>query len=211
MRTALALFLVLPSFAATVGEADFPAGYWEQDFGGYGRQSTVYSLSLAATDPAKTRAAVEALLEGAGGKLTAFSDQSANMARYGMRGDEYSAAMRQQPVYTLTYQFSEGKAAAVAKRALALGRLISYNVQTPFQVTQIKELDERVSWIEKEKLASAAALRSMPVSRALLESKLKKLKTVQDAVKASSGLESVSVGILREDPSPGPKPAPAQP
>ncbi len=210
MKT-LILGLAMAVRAATVSEADFAPGYWDQDFGGYGRQSTIYAMSFAAADPTKARAAVEALLGGAGGKLTGFSDQSAALARYGGMREEYVAAMRQQPIYTLAYQFPEGKAAAVAKKALGLGRLITYNVQSPYQAVQVKELDERVAWLEKEKTASAAALKSMPVSRALLESKLKKLRAAQDAVKATSGWESVSVSILREDPSPGPKPAPAQP
>ena len=202
------LTLALQASAASVTEADFAAGYWDQDFGAYGgRAMTVYTLSVAVENPAAARTAVEAALSAAGGKLTAFSDQS--QAAYG--GNEYSQAMRARPIYTIGYQFQGGKAGAVARRLITNGRLIAYSVQAPYQASQRKEIEDRIEWIEKEKLRGGEALKSMPVARAMLESKLKKLKAALEMAKSSDGLESVSVTILREDASGAPKPAPAQP
>lgn len=208
MTSLLIVFLTLPAFSANVGQADFAAGYWDQEYAGYGaRALTAYTLSVAVDDPAKARTAVEAALGGAGGKLTNFSDQSQAYA-----GMEHAAmAMRARPVYTLTYQFTTGKAATVARKLISTGRLLSYNVQAPYQASQRKDIEERIAWIEKEKAGSAEALAKMPVSRAMLEGKLKRLKAALEAAKGSEGLESVSVSIMREDPGGGPKPPAAQP
>lgn len=84
------------------------------------------------------------------------------------------------------------------------------SVQTPYQVVTRKDVMERIEWIENEKARSAEALKSMPVSRAMIESKLKRLKATLDALKASEGIETVSVQIVRED-SDAAKPPPAKP
>lgn len=207
MLGSLAVFLLAaPLFAATPLEADFAEGYWDRDFAAYGgRMATTYGMMLAVDDPAKARAAVEAALKAAGGKLTAFSDQTSAAA-----GVDYGHGTRLRPAYTLGYQFEEGKAGPVARKLLGAGRLISYNVQTPHQLVPRKEVEERVAWIEKEKARSAEALKSMPVSRSLLESRLKRLKGALEALKASEGIESVSVQLVREDPD-AVKPPPAKP
>lgn len=193
--------LALAASAATsVSEADFATGYWDQEYAGQGaRTMTVYALSVVVEDPVKARAMVEALLSGAGGKMTNFSDQSQAYA-----GAEYAAmGVRARPVYALTYQFTGGKAAPVARKLISTGRLLNYNVQAPYQAVQRKDIEERITWIEKEKSASAEALKSMPVSRAMLEGKLRRLKAALEAVKSSEGLESVTVSIVREDPAGG--------
>ena len=207
MKTALALLLAVPAFSASVGEADFAAGYWDQEYAGYGaRAMTVYALSVAVDNPAKARAAVEAALSAAGGKLMSFSDQSQMYA-----GVDYAAAgMRARPIFSIGYQFTGEKAGPVARRLISMGRLLTYSVQAPYQASQIKDIEERIAWIEKEKLHFAEALRTMPVSRAMLESKLKRLKAALDSAKGSDGLETVTVSIVKEDAS-GPKPPAAKP
>lgn len=209
MLPPLFLSLALAASAApSVSEADFASGYWDQEYAGHGvRTMTVYALSIVVEDPAKARAAVEALLSGAGGKLTSFSDQSLAYAN----ADYAAMGMRARPVYALSYQFTGGKAAPVARKLISTGRLLNYNVQAPYQAAQRKDIEERIAWIEKERSGSAEALKSMPVSRAMLEAKLKRLKAALEAAKGSEGLESVTVSIVREDPAGGPKPAAALP
>lgn len=208
----LTAVLVSAAFAAaSPAEADFPPGYWDQEFASHGgRQMTAYMISVAVEDPAKARVAVEAALAAAGGKLTSFSDQSAAYAAYaGM--EQSHAALRGRPQFTIGYQFSNGKAASVAKKLLGTGRLVSYSVQTPYQLPQRKEIEERIDWIEKEKARSESALKAMPVSRAMLDAKLKRLKSAIDAAKASDGLEAVTVSIAKEAPAGEAKPPSVQP
>jgi hypothetical protein len=211
MIQALAVLLAaVPALAATTPlEADFPEGYWDREVAIYGggRSATTYSLAVAVSDPASARAEIEAALKVPGAKLTAFSDQTAAMYQ---SGNEYGM-MRVRPAYNLGYQLPEAKAAAVAHKLIATGRLISYNVQTPFANPQKKEIDDRIEWIEKEMKRSAEPLKTMPVSRAMLESKLKRLKTMLENVKATAGVATISVQIMREDPESGPKPAGATP
>ncbi len=208
--SALAVLLAAaPAFAATTPlEADFPDGYWDREVGMYGgRSGTTYSVNFAVDDPAAVRKEVEAALKLPGVKLTSFSDLTAQLGG----GGEYGGMARMRPAYTLGYQMPEGKAAVVAKKLTGMGRLLNYSVQTPFAGPQKKELDDRIEWIEKELARSAGALKTMPVSRALLESKLKRMRASLDATKATAGLAMISVQIMREDPDSGAKPAAAQP
>lgn len=213
MIQALAVLLAaVPALAATTPlEADFPEGYWDREVAVYGggRAATSYSASIAVADPAKARAEIESALAVPGAKLTAFNDMTATM--YAMGGDMGGGMMRMRPAYSLGYQLPEAKAAAVARKLTGMGRLISYNVQTPFANPQRKEIEDRIEWIEKEMKRSAEALKTMPVSRAMLESKLKRLKANLDGVKATAGQAMITVQIMREDPEGGPKPAPASP
>lgn len=212
MIQALAVLLsAAPVLAATTPlEADFPEGYWDREVAIYGggRAATTYNASIAVADPAKARAEIEEVLKVPGAKLTAFNDMTAMM--HGT-GGEMGGMARMRPAYTLGYQLPEAKAAAVARRLTGMGRLISYNVSTPFANPQRKEIEDRVEWIEKEKRRSAEALKTMPVSRAMLESRLKRLKANLDAAKSTAGLAMITVQIMREDPEGGPKPAPAAP
>lgn len=211
MMPLMAVLLVTAAAAQSPAEADFAPGYWDQEFASHGgRQMTAYMISIAVEDPAKARTAVEAALAAAGGKLTSFSDQSAAYAAYaGM--EQSHVALRGRPHFTIGYQFSNGKAASVAKKLLGTGRLVSYSVQTPYQLPQRKEIEERIHWIEKEKAQSEAALKAMPVSRAMLDAKLKRLKGAMDAAKASDGLEVVTVSIAKETPATEGRPPLVQP
>jgi hypothetical protein len=205
LRITALMLAAVSAVAATPLEADFPDGYWDKEVGMYGgRASTMYNVSFAAADPAKARAEVEKLFAGA--KLLNFSDQTAAFA-----GNEYgmgAASRMMRPAYSLSYQLSEAKAGPAAKRLLTEGRLLNYSVNTPFGAPQNKEIDERIAWIEKEKKQNAEALKTMPVSRSLLESKLKRLKAVVDMAKASAGTATVMVQISREDPEAPGKGAP---
>lgn len=213
MNQVLAVLLsALPAMAATTPlEADFPDGYWDREVAIYGggRSATAYNVSVAVADPAKARAEIEETLKVPGAKLMSFSDQTAALQHMG--GDMGMSAMRMRPAYSFGYQLPEAKAAAVARRLIGQGRLISYNVHTPFAHPQLKEITDRIEWIEKETARSAGALKTMPVSRAMLESKLKRLRASLDAASATSGKAMITVQIMREDPEPGPKPAPAAP
>jgi hypothetical protein len=201
----------VPVFAATTPlEADFPEGYWDREVAIYGggRAATTYNASLAVADPAKARAEIEGALAVPGAKLTSFSDMTAAM--YGM-GGEMGGAVRMRPAYSLGYQLPEAKAAIIARRLIGMGRLISYNVQTPFANPQRKEIDDRIEWIETELKRSAEALKTMPVSRAMLESKLKRLRANLEAARSTAGMAMITVQVLREDPEGGPRPASAAP
>ena len=208
--TLAALLTAVPALAAaTPLEADFPEGYWDREVAIYGaRSATAYGVTLAVVDPTKARAQVEAALKVPGAKLINFSDQTAAMFQ---AGGELSGIMRMRPAYNLSYQLPEGKAAAVAHKLIGMGRLISYNVQTPFANPQKKEIEDRIEWIVKEMKRSAEALKTMPVSRAMLESKLKRLRASLDATKATAGTATIGVQITREDPESGAKPAAAEP
>lgn len=199
------IFFLLSSalFAASPLETDFPDGYWDRELAAHGgRMATVYSLVLAVDDPVKARAGVEAALKAAGGKLTSFSDQTAAVA-----GVDYSQGVRMRPAYTLGYQFEKEKGGVVARKLVGAGRLVTYNMQSPYQVVPKKDIEERVDWIEKEKARSSEALKSMPVSRAMLESRLKRLKAALETLKATEGFETVSVQLVREDPDAGKQPS----
>ncbi|UPT73672.1 MAG: hypothetical protein M0D55_17740 [Elusimicrobiota bacterium] len=200
------LLTAVPVFAATTPlEADFPDGYWDREVGIFGgRSATTYNISLAVEDPAKTRAVIESVLRAAEGKLTSFSDQTAVNQ---MSGADYGGMARMRPAYNLGYLLPEVKSGPAARKLLGLGRLISYNAQSPFKNPQMKELDERIDWIEKEMKSSAGALKSMPVSRALLDAKLKRLKAIRDGARATLGFASVTVQIMREDPESDANPA----
>lgn len=207
MIQAIAVMLAAVSYAATTPlEADFPDGYWDRDVAIYagGRAATTYSVSIAVDDPAKVRDRIEAALKFPGAKLTSFVDQTANALP---GGAEYGGMQRMRPAYSLGYQLPAENSAAVARKLSGMGRLINYNVQTPFASPQKKEIDDRIEWIEKEQKRSAEALKTMPVSRAMLESKLKKLHATLDALNAASGQAMISVQILREDADGGAKPA----
>ncbi len=201
---AVLLFSVSAFAATTPLEADFPEGYWDREVGIYagGRAATSYNASIAVADPAKARAEIESALAVPGAKLTVFNDMTA--AVYGMAG-EMGGMARMRPAYSLGYQLPEAKAAAVARKLTGMGRLISYNVQTPFANPQKKEIEDRVEWIEKEMKRSAEALKTMPVSRAMLESRLKRLKANLDSAKSTAGMAMITVQIMREDPEGGPK------
>jgi hypothetical protein len=206
---AVMLAAVSAMAATTPLEADFPEGYWDREVAVYsGRSATAYSVGLAVEDPAKARAQVESALKVPGAKLMNFSDQTSVVYQ---AGNEYSTMMRMRPAYTLSYQLPEGKSAAVAHKLIGMGRLISYNVQTPFANPQMKEISDRIDWIDKEMKRSAGELKTMPVSRAMLQSKLKHLQGTIDAIKATAGVASITVQIMREDPDAGTKPAVAAP
>lgn len=205
------LLSAAPVFAGTTPlEADFAEGYWDRDvaiFGG-GRAATTYNASIAVTDPIKARAEIEDALKVPGAKLTAFNDMTAMMYA---AGGEMGAMTRMRAAYSLGYQLPEAKAAAVARKLIGMGRLITYSVQTPFANPQRKEIDDRIEWIEKEMRRSGEALKTMPVSRAMLESKLKRLKANLDAAKATAGMAMITVQIMREDPEGREVPASAAP
>lgn len=177
-------------------EQDFPDGYWDKEIMHYGRTGETYNVSLAVTEPGDARKEVESVLKTAGGKLLSFNDMSSQVHGMG----EHAAMMRLRAAYSLSYQLPEAKAAAAAKRLIGLGRLTQYSVNTPYGAPQLKEAEERIARIEKEKKDSAQSLKTMPVSRALLESKLKRLKLGLDAAKAGQGQATVTVQIMRELP-----------
>lgn len=208
MLPLVALLLSVPVLAAvSPSEADFPDGYWDREVVFGGRAGTTYNLAVVVADPARARGEVEKVLQVPGSKLTSFNDQTA--FNYAAGGD-YGGMGRVRPAYTLAYQLPEEKAAALAKRLIGVGRLMTYNAQTPYANPQVKELDERIGWIEKELSRSGEALKTMPVSRSLLQSKLKRLKAAADSVKATAGTAAISVQILREEPEAATrKPAPA--
>ncbi|HAH06575.1 MAG TPA: hypothetical protein DCM05_08620 [Elusimicrobia bacterium] len=193
--------LVSPLFAAPASplEADFPDGYWDRDGAAYGRASTMYSLSVAVADPAKTRAEIERLFKDkdSEAKLTSFNEHPLAMSPMDAGG------VRARMAYTLAYQMPVSKAAAVAKKLLDIGRLTTYSVNTPYGAPQAKELQERIGWIEREKKESGEKLKTMPVSRSLLESKLKRLKLAQDAIKAMENIATITIQILKEEPEKG--------
>jgi hypothetical protein len=202
LRTALAGILAAPLFAAPVSPsgADFPAGYWEREAVTYGRGVTSYNASVAAADPAKLRVQAEKMLKAAGGRLTGFSDQS-HYPQPAM--PEHVGATRARPVYSLSYQLPAEKAAALSQELIGLGRLVSYMTNVPYSAPQIREIDEKVGWIEREQRESAKSLKAMPVSRALLAAKLKSLRAVQDSIKSSDGLAAISLQIMKEVEEPG--------
>ncbi len=205
-----ALLVAVPVLAATTPlEADFPEGYWDREVMIYGgRSATTYSVNLAVADPAKARLDVEAIFKASGAKLTSFSDQTASM--YQMGGEALGIA-RMRPAYNMSYQLPEAKSSPIARKLIGMGRLINYNVQAPFANPQKKEIDDRIEWIEKELKRSAEPLKMMPVSRAMLESKLKRLRANLESMKATVGIATISVQIAREDPEAGAKPAAASP
>ncbi|MFA6028367.1 MAG: hypothetical protein WC969_00800 [Elusimicrobiota bacterium] len=178
--------------------ADFPDGYWDREYAG-GRQSLTYSLSVVVDDPVSVRPEIEAILKTSGGKMNAFTDQTSMPTGYD------GGISRARPAYSWSWQMAEKDAGRIARKLIALGRLLSYNVNTPYATPYAKDLSERIEWIEKEKRLSAAALRTMPVSRALLEGKLKRLRAAMDAVKASENTAVLSIQLLREDPDAGQK------
>lgn len=203
------LFVVLAAPMSAAGaspsEADFPAGYWEREAMAYGRAVTSYNVSIATDDPAKLRAQVEKILNAAGARLTGFND----MTHYPKPAvSEYSAAGRTRQAYTLNYQLPLAKAAGVSRRIAEMGRLITYTTNVPYSTPQLRELNEKIDWIDREQREAAEHLKAMPVSRALLAAKLKSLKQVQDSVKSSDGLATIAVQILREEDE---KAAPASP
>lgn len=201
------LAAVSVSAATTPLEADFPEGYWDRDVTVYGaRSATSYNISVAVEDPAKARVDVTAAFKIPGAKLLNFSDQTLTVYQSGV---EMSGMMRMRPAYMLSYQVPDAQSSLVARKISGIGRLISYNMQTPFANPQKKEIDDRIDWIEKELKRSGEALKTMPVSRAMLESKLKRLRASLDAAKAVEGVTSISVQIIREDPEAGQKPAAA--
>jgi hypothetical protein len=202
MRKVIPLAVVILGLALSAGaeksplEHDFPDGYWDRELANYGRAGETYSVSLAVEDPAAARAEVESLLKGAGGKLQSFNDMSAHMGSMGMD----PAMMRLRAAYSMSYQLPEAKAAAAAKRLLGLGRLTQYSVGTPQGQSQLKEAEERIARIEKEKADNVQSLRTMPVSRALLESRLKRLRALVDTAKGSKGQSYITVQIMKELP-----------
>ena len=206
-----ALLVAVPVLAATTPlEADFPDGYWDREvmvYGG-GHSATTYTVNLAVADPAKARVDIEAALKVPGAKLMSFVDQTSAMYQ---GGGEMGAVMRLRPVYSLSYQLPEAKSPLIARKLIGMGRLINYNVQTPFANPQKKEIDDRIEWIEKEMKRSSEALKTMPVSRAMLESKLKRLRANLETAKATAGIATISVQIAREDSELGAKPAAAAP
>jgi hypothetical protein len=202
LRTALAGILAAPLFAAPVSPsgADFPAGYWEREAMSYGRTATSYNVSLAAAAPAKLRVQAEKMFRAADGRLTSFSDQS-NYPQPAV--PEHAGAARARPVYSLGYQLPAEKAAELAQELIGLGRLVSYMTNVPYGAQQIREIDEKIEWVEREQREAAKSLKAMPVSRALLAAKLKSLRAAQDSIKASAGLATISLQIMKEAEEPG--------
>lgn len=179
-------------------ESDYPDGYWDREIVNYGRNNQSYNVSIAVADPAETRGEIEALLKGAGGKLTGFNDMTSYSSMGGMGMD--ASVLRMRPAYSMTYQLPEAKAAAAAKKLIAMGRLTQYSVGAPHMQSQLKEAEERIARIDKEKKDNAASLKTMPISRALLDSKLKRLKTGVDAAGTTQGQASVVIQLMRELP-----------
>ena len=197
--TLLALLLAVPAAAEKSPlEADYPDGYWDREIVNYGRQGENYNLTLATEDPAAARGAAEGILKAAGGKLLSFNDMSSFAS--GMGGGMDPSMMRMRAAYSMSYRVPDTKAAATAKKLMELGRLTQYSTGSPYGVTQTKEADERVAKIEKEKKDNATALKTMPIARALLESKLKRLRGVLDGAKDSQGTATVTLQLMRELP-----------
>lgn len=176
-------------------EHDFPDGYWDKEIMNYGRMGETYNVSLAVTDAADARSGVESLLKANGGKLRSFNDMTSHFQ--GM-GD--GTAARARPAYSVSYQLPEAKAVVAAKKLIGLGRLTQYSVNTPFGASQQKDAEERIARLEKEKKDNAQQLKAMPVSRALLDSKLKRLRAALDAAKTGHGQATIMVQILNELP-----------
>lgn len=179
-------------------EADFPAGYWDRETLSYGSAMTTYNISLAVKEPAALRAQVEKIGKASNAVLSGFSDQTAFSAASRL-GPEYAGMPRARQAYTLSYRLPLSKAAEIARQIIELGRLISYTTNMPYGVTQARELDDKIQWIERELKESAGPLKNMPVSRALLEAKLKALKQSKDLQKASDGVATITVQIQFED------------
>lgn len=193
----LALLLAAPAVAQKSPlEADYPDGYWDREIVNYGRQGENYNVTVAAEDPQAARAAAESILKAAGGKLLSFNDMTAHMAGMGMD----QSMMRMRAAYSMSYRLPDSKAAAATKKLMELGRLTQYSTGSPYGVSQTKEADERVAKIEKEKKDNAAALKTMPIARALLESKLKRLRGVLDGSKETQGTATVTLQLMKELP-----------
>lgn len=198
-RSALILAVLAAAASANAAvsplESDFADGYWDREFS-YGRQTSNFNLSIAAEDPLAVRRRAEALLKAAGGTLTGFNDMTATV----MPDNPYAAAAQARPAYSLTFQLPEAKAGPAARELLSLGRVLTYNTGSPYGIVQTKDIQERIEWIEKEQRQSATALKTMPVSRAMLESKLKKLRLQLDQTNNARGTATVMVQIMRELP-----------
>jgi hypothetical protein len=178
-------------------ESDFAEGYWDKDFYSYGRQNANFNISVAADNPGAARQKAEAVFKAAGGTPTNFSDMTAT--EHMMSDRAYGGQPR--PAYSMGYLVPDARAASVARELSDLGRLVTYNTGTPYGVVPTKELEERIQWIEKEKARSAQALATMPVSRYMLDSKLKRLKAQLEQLRGNKGGTAVNVQILREVPA----------
>ena len=193
-------------------EADFPANYWDKETVFYGNAVTTYNISLAVKEPASLRSQVEAICKTANAALVGFSDQTPSLAvalPYARTSPEYAVMSRNRVAYSLTYKLPVPKAEELARQLLKLGRLISYTTNTPYGNPQTRELEDKIQWIEREEKDSATALKTMPVSRALLDAKLKALKQTNDSIKASEGIGTVTVQLLLDDAeNPEDSPAP---
>ena len=211
MKIVYLVMLAVPGYAAVNSplEADFPAGYWERESLVYVNAATTYNISVAAKEPAALRAQIETLGKASNATLTGFSDQTPYLSAVSgssriypvssvMYGD-YPAMPRIRQAYSLTYKLPASTAGEVARRIADLGRLISYSANTPYGVSQMRELDDKIEWIEREQKEAANALKTMPVSRAMLEAKLKLLKQNKDSVKASEGVATITVQIILDE------------
>lgn len=198
-RSIIVLAAVLAAVPAAAAdsplESDFPEGYWDREFS-YGRHTSNYNISIAAEDTSTARRKAESVLKAAGGTMTGFNDMTFSVIPENSRSADSA-----RPAYTLTFQLTESKAGAAARELIPLGRMISFNSGSPYGVAQTKDIEERIEWIEKEKRQGAAALKTMPVSRAMLESKLKRLRQQLDQTKTGRGAATVTVQIMRELPA----------
>ena len=204
MKLILVLLAAVPACAAVNSplEADFPAGYWERDNLYYGATVTSYNISLAAKDPAALRSQVEAVFKHSKATLAGFTDQMPSLAAaaaHPRMPQDYPISPRPRLAYSLSYRLPVVGAAALARQLTGLGRLINYTSNVPYGNSQPKELDEKIEWIEREQKEAGAHLKTMPVSRALLDAKLKALRQAKDAAKAAEGIATLTIQVMLDE------------
>ena len=112
---------------------------------------------------------------------------------------DYPISPRPRLAYSLSYRLPVVGAAALARQLTGLGRLINYTSNVPYGNSQPKELDEKIEWIEREQKEAGAHLKTMPVSRALLDAKLKALRQAKDAAKAAEGIATLTIQVMLDE------------
>ena len=132
----------------------------------------------------------------AGASLTSLN--SMNNRQYGGYSAMYGGSV---PLKTIVYHAPVETAEDAAKKVMELGVLKQYNAQRQGQASQSDELRERVDQIEGELRENAQALEKMPAAKALLNSRLKRLKASAEVLKATDRKAMIQVTLLGQPPA----------
>lgn len=175
---------------------DYPEGYWDREFGVGYQMVPTYTMAIEPVDAEKATARIDALMKAAGASLTSLNSMNRN---YGGSSAIYGGA---SPLKTIVYHAPVEAAEEAAKKVMELGVLRQYNAQRQGQASQTDELKDRIEQLERELRENAPALEGMPAAKALLNSRLKRLKASAEALKGTDRKAMIQVTLLGQ-PAPG--------